>query len=425
MINPKLLKDPTIREILLNRDPLIDWAGFDYINQKRKDLQTQTEQLQAQRNILAKQMKDVSDEAKQECLQQGASIRARIQQNQESLEKLLKQEEDFLMRLPNLPHPTVPKGRDENDNVVVFQSQDPIVNPEALDHVEIGNTFGLDQEASAQLSGTRFAVMKGPLARLHRALVQLMLDTHTDSGYEEVYVPYLVKEEALKGTGQLPKFEEDLFKTKTHYLIPTAEVPLTNLVAHQTTPIDHLPIKLVAHTPCFRQEAGAAGRDTKGLIRQHQFEKVELVQVVHPAESEHAHQNMLQSAVSVLQKLELPFRVVELCVGDLGFAAQKTFDIEVWLPSQNTFREISSVSNCGDFQARRMKAKYDHQQEKGFLHTLNGSGVAVGRALVAVLENHITPEGKLYLPHALRPYMGNIEHLDPILTNKANKKLKR
>lgn len=407
MLDPKLLKDDANRHALKKRDPAIDFALFDELDETVRALQTQTEQKQALRNRLA------SRKQEGEQAEQAATLRVEIQQNQEKLEQLKSQRQHWLLTLPNLPHPSVPCGESEKDNKIVFQTPVPPQDPNSKDHVDIGATFGLDQEASAALSGSRFAVMKGPLARLHRALIQLMLDTHIGCGYEEVYVPYLVKEEALVGTGQLPKFEEDLFKTKEHYLIPTAEVPLTNLVAQQTLDASNLPCKMVAHTPCFRQEAGSAGRDTRGLIRQHQFEKVELVQVTLPSQSEECHKQMLDSACSVLEALELPYRVVELCTGDLGFASQKTFDIEVWLPSQNTFREISSVSNCGDFQARRMKAKYKDKNEKGFLHTLNGSGVAVGRALVALLENHIQPDGSLKLPKALQPYMGGVQYIKP------------
>lgn len=324
----------------------------------------------------------------------------------------------LLAAIPNLPADDVPQGADEADNVEVARWGTPRdFDFEPRDHADFGPALGLDFEGGAALSGARFTALRGPMARLHRALAQYMLDTQTTSnGYEETNPPLLVRDEALFGTGQLPKFAEDLFRTtEGRWLIPTAEVSLTNLVAQQIVPVESLPLRLTALTPCFRSEAGSAGRDTRGFIRQHQFEKVELVAICRPDESETEHERMVQAAEGILQALNLPYRKMLLCTGDMGFGARKTWDLEVWLPSQQTYREISSVSNCGDFQARRMNARYKPESAKQtqFLHTLNGSGLAVGRTLVAVLENYQLPDGSVVVPDVLTPYMGGISRLEP------------
>ena len=326
----------------------------------------------------------------------------------------------MLLDVPNLPHESVPKGKDETANAEVRRVGVPrTFNFAVKDHVSVGEGLGqLDFETAAKLSGARFSLMRGELARLHRALAQFMLDTHTqEHGYTEAYVPYLVNAESLRGTGQLPKFEEDLFvvprdEQESLYLIPTAEVPLTNTVRDQIIALESLPIKLTAHTPCFRSEAGSYGKDTRGMIRQHQFDKVELVQIVHPEKSYEALEQLVGHAEKILQKLELPYRVMALCTGDMGFAASKTYDLEVWLPAQNTYREISSCSNCEAFQARRMQARFRNEKGKPeLLHTLNGSGLAVGRTLVAILENYQNADGSVAIPKALLPYMGGLERL--------------
>ena len=321
--------------------------------------------------------------------------------------------ENLLASLPNLPFENVPNGESEDDNVELSKWGEPRkFDFTPKDHADLGEALGLmDFETAAKMSGSRFVVLSGALSRLDRALAAMMLDMQTGEGFEETTPPFLVWDRALYGTGQLPKFAEDLYKAgDDHYLIPTAEVSLTNTVRESIMDADALPKRLTAHTPCFRSEAGAAGRDTKGMIRQHQFNKVELVSICHPDESEAEHKNMLRCAEAVLQKLELPYRVVELCTGDLGFGARRTFDIEVWLPSQDTYREISSISNCGDFQARRMQARYKHaEKDNRFVHTLNGSGLAVGRTLVAVLENYQNEDGTITVPGALVPYMGGLE----------------
>jgi seryl-tRNA synthetase len=351
------------------------------------------------------------------------------------LEVLQSELQNLLLALPNLPHESVPAGSDESGNIEVkkwplagVNTASTALNFVAKDHVDIGEKLGLDFDAGAKIAGSRFAVMRGPLAKLHRALAQFMLDVQTsEHGYTECYVPYIVNADSLYGTGQLPKFEGDLFAAKKGgqdgeavpdnaalYLIPTSEVPLTNLVRDQIIQESELPIKVTAHTPCFRSEAGSYGRDTRGMIRQHQFDKVEMVQIVHPERSYEALDEMVKHAEAVLQKLGLAYRVVSLCTGDMGFGAAKTYDLEVWLPSQNTYREISSVSNCESFQARRLQARFKNAQGKmEFVHTLNGSGLAVGRTLVAVLENYQNEDGSVTIPEVLRPYMGGLEKLTP------------
>jgi len=342
---------------------------------------------------------------------------------EQALPMLLERINAFLATLPNLPQDDVPAGADETGNVEVRRWGTPrAYDFEVRDHVDLGAPLGLDFETGAKLSGARFAFLRGPVARLHRALAQFMLDTHTrEHGYTECYTPYIVNGSALYGTGQLPKFKEDLFwvlrggdeEGLEQYLIPTAEITLTNSVREEVLALESLPIRLTAHSPCFRSEAGSGGRDVRGMIRQHQFDKVEMVQIVEPAKSKEALEQMVGHAEAILQKLELPYRVITLCTGDMGFSAAKTYDLEVWLPAQNTYREISSCSNCESFQARRMQARFKNAQGKNELvHTLNGSGLAVGRTLVAVLENHQQADGSIVIPRALVPYMGGIERIE-------------
>ena len=346
-----------------------------------------------------------------------------LEQAAADLDAVQKELDAWLLSIPNLPHESVPVGKDETENVEVRKVGTPReFDFEIKDHVDLGEPLGLDFEGGAKLSGARFTVMKGQIARLHRALAQFMLDTHTlKHGYTEHYTPYIVDDTTLQGTGQLPKFAEDLFHVtrggdeskKTQYLIPTAEVTLTNTVADSIVAGSDLPLKLTAHSPCFRSEAGAYGKDVRGLIRQHQFDKVEMVQIVHPEKSYEALEEMVGHAENILKALELPYRVITLCTGDMGFGATKTYDLEVWVPAQNTYREISSCSNCEDFQARRMKARFKDENGKNRLvHTLNGSGLAVGRTLVAVLENHQNADGSINIPAALQPYMGGVEKIE-------------
>jgi seryl-tRNA synthetase len=403
-----------------NPQPFLDEARFRTLEAERKTIQSRTEELQSQRNSLSKQIGALKGKGEDTSavMAQVGGIGDELKASAERLEVIQSDLQDLLLSLPNLPHESVPVGVDESGNVEVRRWGTPQTYAfEVKDHVDVGGPLGLDFETGAKLSGARFTFLKGPIARLHRALAQLMLDTQTlEHGYTECYTPYLVQAKALQGTGQLPKFEQDLFHVTSGdgdasgskwYLIPTSEVTLTNSVADTIVPMDQLPIKLTGHTPCFRSEAGSAGRDTRGMIRQHQFDKVEMVQIVHPDESYAALDAMVGHAEAVLQKLELPYRVVSLCTGDMGFGATKTFDLDVWLPAQNAYREISSVSNCEAFQARRMQARFKNTQGKNeLLHTLNGSGLAVGRALVAVLENHQQADGSIRIPAALRPYLG-------------------
>ena len=405
--------------------PFLDEARFRELEAERKTLQARTEDLQAQRNSLSKQIGALKGKGEDTTavMAQVGGIGDELKASAERLEVLQTELSGLLMAVPNLPHDSVPVGSDESGNVEVRRWGTPGTYAfEVKDHVDVGAPLGLDFETGAELSGSRFTFLKGHIARLHRALAQFMLDTQTqEHGYTECYTPYLVQAKALQGTGQLPKFEQDLFHVTSGdgdaagnkwYLIPTSEVTLTNTVADTIVPLDQLPIKLTGHTPCFRSEAGSAGRDTRGMIRQHQFDKVEMVQITTPEQSYDALESMVGHAEAILQKLELPYRVMSLCTGDMGFGATKTYDLEVWLPAQNAYREISSCSNCESFQARRMQARFKTAQGKNELvHTLNGSGLAVGRAMVAVLENHQQADGSIRIPQALRPYLGGLEVL--------------
>ena len=428
MLDIQLLRNHTaeIAKRLAARGYEFDTARFEAIEAKRKALQVQTEEWQAARNTLSKQIGALKGQGKhneaQAVMDQVGTIKSQLEQAANDLDAVQNELDQWLTGIPNLPHESVPVGNDENDNVEVRKHGTPrSFDFEVKDHVDLGAPLGLDFETGADLSGARFTVMKGQIARLHRALAQFMLDTHTTQhGYTECYTPYIVNDSTLFGTGQLPKFGEDLFhvtrggdESKTvQYLIPTAEVTLTNTVRERILPAADLPIKLTAHSPCFRSEAGAYGKDVRGLIRQHQFDKVEMVQISHPEKSYDALEEMVGHAEKILQLLELPYRVIVLCTGDMGFGATKTYDLEVWVPAQNTYREISSCSNCEDFQARRMKARFKDENGKNqLLHTLNGSGLAVGRTLVAVLENHQNADGSINIPAALQPYLGGISRL--------------
>jgi seryl-tRNA synthetase len=411
--------------------PFLDVQAFETLEAERKTIQTRTEELQAQRNQLSKQIGQLKakGESVDEVMAKVASLKADLDASAARLEQIQPEMQALLMAVPNLPHPSVPVGADEHGNVELRRWGAPRrFDFTPKDHVDIGEKIGLDFETGVKLSGARFSVMKGQMARLHRALAQFMLDVQTqEHGYTECYTPYIVNAESLRGTGNLPKFEEDLFAAKKGgqegevasdsaalYLIPTSEVTLTNFVRGEIVPEAQLPIKLTAHTPCFRSEAGSGGKDIRGMIRQHQFDKVEMVQIAHPDKSYEAHEEMTRHAEAILQKLGLPYRVVLLCTGDMGFGAAKTHDLEVWLPAQNTYREISSVSNCEAFQARRMQARFKNAQGKNELvHTLNGSGLAVGRTLVAVLENYQRADGTVEVPEVLRRYMGDVSVLTP------------
>ena len=413
-----------VAEGLAKRGKPIDFTEFKALEAERKTLQTRTQDLQSQRNTLSKQigmLKGKGEDASAVMAEVGA-LGDELKASEARLSELLNQFNALLATLPNIPDDTVPVGADETGNVEAKRWGTPkTFDFEVKDHTDIGEQLGqLDFATAAKISGARFSLLKGGVARLHRALAQFMLDTHTgEHGYTEVYAPYLVNAASLMGTGQLPKFEEDLFKVLRGdqdplYLIPTAEVPVTNIVRDEILAAEVLPLKLVCHTPCFRSEAGSGGRDVRGMIRQHQFDKVELVQVVHPDQSAQAHEELTGHAEAILEKLELPYRRVVLCTGDMGFSSQKTYDLEVWLPAQDTYREISSCSNFGAFQARRMQARFRNEKNKPELvHTLNGSGLAVGRTLVAVLENNQQADGSVLIPAALRPYMGGLEVLTP------------
>jgi len=427
MLDPRLLRTELARvaEQLKRRGLLLDTARFEGLEARRKALQIEVQELQSQRNARSKAIGKAKAAGQDiapllaEVDQLGVSLKGL----EESLTAIQDEVAEIALGLPNLPNADVPDGRDEADNREERRWGEPrdfAFDPK--DHVDLGARLGwMDFDAGAKLAGSRFVVLGGPLARLHRALIQLMLDMHTaEHGYTETYVPYLVNADSLRGTGQLPKFEADLFKVplggpgqRDYYLIPTAEVPVTNLVRDAILEADDLPRKWVAHTPCFRSEAGSYGKDTRGMIRQHQFEKVELVQAVRPEESYAALESLTGHAEAVLQRLELPYRVVTLCAGDLGFSAAKTYDLEVWLPGQARYREISSCSNFEDFQARRLQARWRNPAtgRPELLHTLNGSGLAVGRTLVAVLENYQEADGSVRVPGALRPYMGGMERI--------------
>ncbi|MFC5356614.1 serine--tRNA ligase [Azospirillum himalayense] len=387
------------------------------LDSRRRAAQTQLQEMQARRNEAAKEIGLAKREGRdaQPLMDEMAQLKERLPQVEEEEKALGAELDGLLASIPNLPADDVPEGPDESANVEIRRWGEPKTIADAKQHFELGEALGLmDFEAASRMSGARFTVLKGGLARLERALADFMLDIHTgEHGYTEIAPPLMVRDNALFGTGQLPKFEEDLFRTGDHYLIPTSEVPLTNLVNDQIVATEELPHRYTALTPCFRAEAGSAGRDTRGMIRQHQFWKVEMVSVTAPDQSEAEHLRMTQCAETILQRLGLPYRVVTLCTGDMGFSARKTFDIEVWLPGQNMYREISSCSNCGDFQARRMKARCRPKGEKQtqFVHTLNGSGVAVGRCLIAVLENYQQPDGSILVPEALRPYMRGLERI--------------
>ncbi|MEN9891356.1 MAG: hypothetical protein RLY78_1651 [Pseudomonadota bacterium] len=413
--------------------PFLDVERFTALEAERKTLQTRTEELQAQRNSLSKQigmLKGKAAKTGEDTSAETAALMAQVSAAADEmtagatrLDALQAELQGLLLSVPNLPDPSVPVGADESANIEARRWGTPgAYDFPVKDHVDLGAPLGLDFEAGVKLSGARFTLMRGPIARLHRALAQFMLDTQTERhGYTECWTPYMVQGHVLRGTGQLPKFEQDLFHVTSGdgeasdskwYLIPTSEVTLTNTVADTILAPEQLPIKLTGHTPCFRSEAGSAGRDTRGMIRQHQFDKVEMVQITAPEASDAALEEMVGHAEAVLQALELPYRVVLLSTGDMGFGAQKTYDLEVWLPAQDTYREISSVSNCGAFQARRMQARVRNAAGKPeFVHTLNGSGLAVGRALVAVLENHQQADGRIRVPAALRPYLGGAEFI--------------
>ena len=427
MIDIQLLRKDiaNIAVRLAQRKFKLDVDAFNALEAERKSIQTRTEELQAQRNTLSKQIGILKGKGEDGAalMAQVGSIADELKSSADQLDLIQTRIADFMLTVPNLPHESVPVGQDEQGNVEVRKVGTPKqFDFPVKDHVDLGAGFGLDFDVATKLTGSRFSVMKGGIARLHRALAQFMLDTHTaEHGYTECYTPYIVNADSLRGTGQLPKFEADLFAVKKGgqegegealYLIPTAEVPLTNLVRDEIIAADALPMKLVAHSPCFRSEAGSYGRDTRGMIRQHQFDKVEMVQIAYPEHSYEALEDMLSHAENILKKLGLPYRVVTLCTGDMGFGAAKTYDIEVWLPAQDTYREISSISNCEAFQARRMQARFRNAQGKPeALHTLNGSGLAVGRTLVAVLENYQPADGSVTVPEVLWPYMGGLKQL--------------
>ena len=424
MLDPKALRGDlqATAANLARRGFKLDVVAVEKIEERRKQVQTEVDRLRAQRNAGAKAvgMAKAKGEDIAPLLQQSEMLGAQLADAERALESLQSELSELQLGLPNLLHPTVPDGRDENSNVEVRVWGTPRkFEFEPKDHVAVGEPLGLDFESAGKISGARFVVINGPLARLHRALIQFMLDKHVaEHGYREVYVPYLVNEQTLTGTGQLPKFKQDLFAIEGEqrfYLIPTAEVPVTNLVRDQILAPEVLPLKYTAHTPCFRSEAGAHGKDTRGMIRQHQFEKVELVHIVRPEDSYAALEELTSHAEAILKALDLPYRVLALCAGDVGFGSAKTYDLEVWLPSQRRYREISSCSNCESFQARRMQARWRNPAtgKPELVHTLNGSGVAIGRALVAIVENYQQGDGSVDVPKALLPYMAGISRLKP------------
>jgi len=415
MLDPQMLRDniDEVAKRLADRGYQLDVANWKELEKNRKSLQIETESLQSERTKLSKSIGQAkaSGEDVQPLLDQVAEIGDRLETSKQQLQQIFLAMEEVTLYAPNLALDSVPVGKDEADNVEIRKwGEIPNFDFTVKDHMDLGADSGyLDAEAAAQIAGSRFTILSGDLALLHRALAQFMLDTHVEShGYKEFYVPYLVNEQAMTGSGQLPKFADDAFTTEDQrYLIPTAEVPLTNLVANRILEAADLPLKMTAHTPCFRREAGSYGKDTKGLIRQHQFEKVEMVQIVLPEQSEEALESMTEHAENILKALNLPYRTIVLCTGDMGFSAAKTYDIEVWVPAQNTYREISSCSNCLDFQARRMQARYRNPAMKKpeLVHTLNGSGLAVGRTLLAVMENYQNADGSITVPKVLQPYM--------------------
>jgi seryl-tRNA synthetase len=426
MLDPQLFRNDieSVAGRLAARSFSLDVAGFKAIEEERKAVQTRTQDLQAARNQFAKRIgqakakgEDVGD-----LMAESGRANAELADLEKRLEAVQQRLQDFILGVPNLPHDSVPKGSSSEENVEVRRVGTPrVFDFVARDHVDVGAGLKqLDLDVATKIAGARFALMKGPLARLHRALAQFMLDVHTqEHGYTEVYAPYLVNADSMRGTGQLPKFEADLFAVPRGeegrlYLIPTAEVPVTNIVRDEIVPLESLPLKFVCHSPCFRSEAGSYGKDTRGMIRNHQFDKVELVQVVQPKDSYDSLERLTGHAEEILTRLELPYRVVTLCTGDMGFASAKTYDIEVWLPGQNAYREISSCSNFEAFQARRMQARYRNEKGKPELvHTLNGSGLAVGRALIAVMENYQRKDGGIDIPAALKPYMGKLGSIEP------------
>ena len=427
MLDIQLLRTQldTVAQRLASRNFVLDVAAFQRLEDERKALQTRTQDLQSKRNTLSKQigvLKGKGEDASAVMAEVGG-LGDELKACEARLAALQGELNDFLARIPNLPQESVPVGKDEAANVEVRRWGTPRSFDFAVkDHADLGEPLGLDFDTGAKLSGARFSFLKGGMARLHRAIAQLMLDTQTgEHGYTECYTPYIVNPDVLFGTGQLPKFADDMFRVErggedgqTQYLISTSEISLTNIVKDSILKAEELPLKLTAHTPCFRSEAGSYGRDTKGMIRQHQFDKVEMVRITRPEDSDAALEEMVGNAEAVLQKLGLPYRVVALCTGDMGFSAARTYDLEVWLPAQNTYREISSVSNCEAFQARRMQARFKNEAGKNELvHTLNGSGLAVGRTLVAILENYQQADGSVLVPEALRPYMGGLEALRP------------
>ena len=410
MINIKNLRDDidTVASALATRGYELNKAIFIELEGERKVLQVEVESLQSDRKNLSNEFGKLKSEGKDtgELKDQIDQINNALKLKDSLLQAILEKMNIFLLDIPNIPHESTPVGKNEDDNVVVRKHGD-ILSSNTVDHLDI--TSKIDTDLAAKLAGSRFAVLKGDVAKLQRALISLMLDTAIKNGYEEYYVPFMANKESLTGTGQLPKFEEDLFKTTENlYLIPTAEVPLTNVHRDTLTEIGKLPLKLTSHTPCFRSEAGSYGRDTKGLIRQHQFEKIELVQVTHEDDSMNALDGLLGNAEEILQLLELPYQVIELCTGDIGFSSCKTFDIEVWMPSQNKYREISSCSNFSDFQARRANIKVKGENGKSFAHTINGSALAVGRTLIAILENRYDGSDTIILPKALKPYIEDL-----------------
>ena len=418
MLDPQLIRNDLdrIASVLEGRGIKIDKVKIQDIENQRKSIQIETEKLQAQRNLLSKEIGDLKSKNKDttELLEKVSSIKEQLEKNEEELTKVQKSWYDLVIAIPNIPHKSVPVGTTENDNEVVREwGKKKDLNFKPIDHVDLGESLQqIDFDTAVQITSSRFVVLKGQIAQLHRALIQFMMDVHVNEhSYQEVNVPYLVNEDSCINTGQLPKFKEDLFyiQDQNLYLIPTAEIPVTNIVKDKIIDKNNLPLKFVSHTPCFRSEAGSYGKDTRGMIRQHQFEKVELVQIVEAEQSYNILEELTQHAESILKKLNLPYRVVNLCTRDLGFSAAKTYDIEVWLPSQNQYREISSCSNFESFQTRRMKARCrdENNSKLDLLHTLNGSALAIGRTLIAIMENYQTEKGEIVIPDVLQQYMGD------------------